>query len=1245
MLTKTLLKLVVVITILSVSCELAAQSDVALETRKAKLQALSEKLKKRDQNDRRQVQEFARRVGMPVRRELPNGRVLELQRLAPGIGPIFYITNNVDAADTVSTDEVWPGGSAGLNLDGSGMTVAEWDSGAIYAAHPDFTGRLTQVDGATEVSSHSTHVAGTLIGAGDWLVAESRGMAYAAHLNAYDWNSDTAEMALAASNGQKVSNHSYGIAAGWLYIGGLAPDNWWWIGGEDPSDVEDANFGYYDSQTQLWDQIAFDAPYYLIVKAAGNDRSDIGPSPGEEYTVIDQDGNFLFTSTLPRLADCAPAGYDCLPTASVAKNILTVGAADDVIGGYSTFSGPTSVQMAEFSGWGPTDDGRIKPDLVGNGMFLMSAWPESPYYAAAAGTSMATPNVTGSLLLLQEHYEDVNGSNNFMRAATLKALAVHTADEAGDADGPDYAFGWGLLNTKNAAQVITDDGGDHQIIEGSLNQGAVDTVEVSVTKADSIITATLVWTDPPGTPVAPALDSPDIMLVNDLDLRIKNGLFTHMPWTLNPAFPAAAATTGDNTRDNVEQVVVNAGATGSYFVEVSHKGLLLDGLNQSYSLIISVEPSPPIGSYLLIDENFSGGLPAAWSVDTLAGISWTINAPIPGDSELDNLTGGTGNFAMVDNNYATTVTSLRTPAFDLSSATAVILRFKSYFLFDFLESINVDISTDGGTGWTNVWQFQGFNPFPTNYVLDLTGAAAGQASFMLRFRFDSMGDKQGNFWQVDDVEVEAFGGGPQPGDPPGPAANPNPADGASGLGLDTNLSWSADSLATSHDVYFCTSSPPAAQGNQPGDSFDPGTLSYDTTYYWRVDEVNDDGTTQGNTWSFTTEAGSPVTDVHLKNLAASSTPGSRNRWTASVQIEVMDAGGSAAANVFAEGSWSSGANGGGSCTTDNNGRCLVSKNNLKSNVSSIVFGVNNLSGSDMSYDSGANEDGNGGVVTVFKDGPVNQLPNAVNNSYTTTVDVPVSGNVLSNDDQGDAPATVTSHDSTSALGVSITIGATGSFSYTPPTGVDGTDTFGYTITDNNGDIDSATVSITIEPDSGGNLLPDAVNDNYNTDHDVPYNGNVMGNDDEGDAPASVTGFDSGSIQGGSISMNGNGAFTYTPPGGYDGPDSFGYTITDDNGDSDSATVSFTVNPVTGSSLSLSVSSSRSRGNWSANLTWSGGTGAGLVTIKRDDAEVSGSPTANDGAFSESLGKKVSGSFVYEVCEIDSGECASDTIQF
>jgi P pilus assembly chaperone PapD len=95
---------------------------------------------------------------------------------------------------------------------------------------------------------------------------------------------------------------------------------------------------------------------------------------------------------------------------------------------------------------------------------------------------------------------------------------------------------------------------------------------------------------------------------------------------------------------------------------------------------------------------------------------------------------------------------------------------------------------------------------------------------------------------------------------PGQASSPSPADSATDVSVAADLSWTAGSDATSHDVYFGTSSPGSFQGNQAGTTFDPGTMSYDTTYYWRIDELNAAGTTTGNVWSFTTTATAPTNE-------------------------------------------------------------------------------------------------------------------------------------------------------------------------------------------------------------------------------------------------------------------------------------------------------------------------------------------------------------------------------------------------
>ncbi len=533
----------------------------------------------RSEAARQAALEQALLLGWPVRSEGQEGRVMELQALVSGRPPRYYMTDNLNAADSVSTDEVWPGGSAGLSLTGSGMVLGEWDGGKVRSTHQEFGGRVTQSDSASTLSAHSTHVAGTMIAAG--VAAQAKGMAYQATLGARDWNSDSAEMASAAAGGLLLSNHSYGIITGWYY-NYLGDGLWVWFGDESVSTVEDANFGFYDSETQTWDQIAVNAPYYLIVKSAGNDRNDSGPTPGTQHWYYSNTTHNWALSTAVRDPDGGTTGYDTLPTSGVAKNILTVGAVGDLIGGWSSAAG---VSMSSFSGWGPTDDGRIKPDLVANGVGLYSSISSNDSsYASYSGTSMAAPSTTGSLALLQQHYQNTHGGSS-LRSATLKALVLNTTDEAGSYSGPDYAFGWGLLNTLSAAQLISQLDSSAALVEQSLTNGS--TYSLTITATGGPIRATLAWTDPAATPPTWSLDPTTSMLVNDLDLRLSQGGSTWYPWVLDPANPASAATTGDNSRDNVEQIYLAAPTSGqSYTLTVSHKGSL-SSAPQPFSLVVS----------------------------------------------------------------------------------------------------------------------------------------------------------------------------------------------------------------------------------------------------------------------------------------------------------------------------------------------------------------------------------------------------------------------------------------------------------------------------------------------------------------------------------------------------------------------------------------------------------------------------------------------------------------------------------
>lgn len=561
------------------------------QTDKAALKELSVQIEKEMEKRRPQLYYDLLNSTDPAQQALNQDPDIKLMYINDNGMPVYYKLHNINAARTISTDDVWPGGGAGYNLTGAATTYAQlgiWDGGGVRLTHQEFGGRVIKGDGWTSTHWHSTHCGGTMIAAG--VQANAQGMSYQAQLTSYEWTNDTSEMATAAGNGMRVSSHSYGYAAGWEQSG----STWYWYGDVTVSTVEDYGFGFYDSEVALWDQICYDAPNYLICKSAGNDRNDFGPGAGGGHYYWNPGVGWTW-STATRDPDGGTDMYDCVGWIGNAKNILAVGAVNDIPGGYTA---PGDVVQTSFSSWGFSDDGRVKPDIVANGAGLYSPEDASDTsYLTLSGTSMSTPNASGSINLLQDQYTAVVGGQ--ARSATMKAIVLHTADEAGANNGPDYENGWGLMNTHSAADLIAGEAvGVPHIREATLVNGMTDYYYVYV-NAPSDIRVTVVWTDPPGTPPSPSLNPTTPMLVNDIDVRVEHIPSTtiYYPWRLDRSNPGNAATQADNSIDNVEMVDVYSGQPEQYRVAVTHKGTLSSG-SQDYSIVCSaeldLEPYEPI---------------------------------------------------------------------------------------------------------------------------------------------------------------------------------------------------------------------------------------------------------------------------------------------------------------------------------------------------------------------------------------------------------------------------------------------------------------------------------------------------------------------------------------------------------------------------------------------------------------------------------------------------------------------------
>jgi len=448
--------------------------------------------------------------------------------------------------------------SAPYELSGEGVTVSLWDIGTAFAAHPEFGGRLT-THSTAELALHPTHTSGTIGAAGN--NPQAKGMAPRVRIHQYDvgneWDIDK-QREFSASLDIRADSNSWGYAHGWGTDSTRTP-TWVWYGNQF--------YGSYEFESSVVDRLVIDKDV-LIVFSSGNDGTDFGPSavPFEhlhDFSVGPIDRTVYCFSLNGSGTDCpTPQCGSCEAEPHVpngpfltvgplgsGKNVIAVGAV-----------GPTK-GIAGFSSRGPTLDGRVKPDLVAKGVAMFST-SQTGGYVFQQGTSMSTPVVSGiSALLIEQWRRTFNSASP--HPDELRALLLNGAEDLGN-PGPDYTYGYGLVNARNAVDTIrADQGTGLRIRRGSLTQGSAAEFDLNVPGGSPRVT--LAWTDPNAGPST--LEKPS--LINDLDLVVVDPSGAERrPWVLDPATPDAPATTGRNSRDNLEQIDLPNAVPGVYKIRV-----------------------------------------------------------------------------------------------------------------------------------------------------------------------------------------------------------------------------------------------------------------------------------------------------------------------------------------------------------------------------------------------------------------------------------------------------------------------------------------------------------------------------------------------------------------------------------------------------------------------------------------------------------------------------------------------------
>ena len=516
-----------------------------------------------------------------------------------------------------------PGYQAWLTTKGFGaplgfaidVTDSGLDRGSTALVHPDLLGRVsyardyTADPDATDCGGHGTNVASIAAGlstaAGQDAQGYKHGLGVAPHAqlgaskifrcngagSAVDYADLTAD---AWDGGARISNNSWGIS----------------------------NFGGYHAASQAYDALVRDA----------------SPDPGhQEMVEVFSAGNDGDANGNP-LDPKGDEGYGSVTAPGTAKNVITVGAAESVRGSGTDGCGVTdggadsARDIINFSGRGPTQDGRLKPDLVAPGTHITGAAPQhggytgasvcnqsfagNAFYSLVSGTSQAAPHVAGAAALLRDWYVRELGAPAPSPAMT-KAVLVNTAvDVAGGDSGkgssipsaPNSDEGWGRVNLGAALDATQREYADQTATLDAAGQSFLRSYSV----ADGLkpVRVTLAWTDPPPATVT------GNAFVNDLDLEVTAGGRTYRGNWLVDGLSAPGGQS--DFRNNVENVVLPASTTGRMSVRVVARSLGGDGvpgngkpLDQDFALVVSnaqQQASSPVLSQgaVTVDDTLDG---------------------------------------------------------------------------------------------------------------------------------------------------------------------------------------------------------------------------------------------------------------------------------------------------------------------------------------------------------------------------------------------------------------------------------------------------------------------------------------------------------------------------------------------------------------------------------------------------------------------------------------------------------------